>query len=165
MAKKQILLIVSILIGFFAFVSGCSKRENPKKSQQRPSAIQDATIRQVTEVKVPADVKGKWKSVKIGIMDKENNKEWFVEIELGKTMKIHGTNLTIKVENFLPHFIMDGTTLTSSSNSPKNPAVQVQITENGRVLFNGWLFTLYPNSHTSQHPKYGFSLVDYTPNK
>ena len=165
MAKKQILLIVSILIGFFAFVSGCSKRENPKKSQQRPSAIQDATARQVTEVKVPAEVKGKWKSVKIGIMDKENNKEGIVEIELGKTIKIKGTNLTVKAENFLPHFIMEGTTLTSSSNSPKNPAVQVQITDNNLIIFKGWLFTLYPNTHASQHPKYGFSLIDYTPNK
>ena len=165
MVKRQILLVVSVLIGISALISGCSKKEAPEKSLQRTTPAKDATIKQVTEVIVPVDVKGKWKSVKIGIMDKESNKEGFVVIELGKTMKINGTNLTIKAENFLPHFIMDGTTLTSSSNSPKNPAVQVQITENGRVLFNGWLFTLYPNSHASQHPQYGFSLVDYTPNK
>jgi len=165
MVKKQILLIVAVLIGVSAFISGCSKKETPEKSQQKASPAKDTTIRQVTEVKVPANVKGKWKSVKISIMDKENNKEGFVDIEIGKTMKVNGTDIVIKVENFLPHFIMDGTTLTSSSNSPKNPAVQVQITENDRMLFNGWLFTLYPNTHASQHPKYGFSLVDYTPNK
>jgi len=165
MVKTQSLLIVSLLIGITAFVPGCSKKETPEKSQQQAAPAKDTTVRQLTNVIVPANVKGKWKSVKISIMDKESNKEGFVEIELGKTMKINGTDLVIKVENFLPHFIMDGTTLTSSSNSPKNPAVQVKITEKDRLLFNGWLFTLYPNSHASQHPKYGFSLVDYTPNK
>ena len=114
---------------------------------------------------VPDDVKGKWKSVKISIMDKENNKEGFVVIEIGKTMKVTGTNLVIKVENFLPHFIMEGTTLTSSSNSPKNPAVQVHITENGNEIFKGWLFSLYPNTHVSQNSRYGFGLVDFTPAK
>jgi len=165
MVKRQLLLIVSLLVGITAFVSGCSKRETTEKSQQKTTPAKDTTIRQVTEVIVPANVKGKWKSVKISIMDKESNKEGFVEIELGKTMKVNGTDLVIKVENFLPHFIMEGTTLTSSSNSPKNPAVQVRITENELVLFNRWLFTLYPNSHASQKQKYGFSLVDYTPNK
>ena len=117
----------------------------------------------MTEVNVPKNVQGKWKSVKISILDKETNKEGTVVIEIGKNMKINGTKLAIKVENFLPHFVMNGTTLTSSSNSPQNPAVQVKITENDREIFKGWLFTLYPNTHASQHPRYGFSLVDYTP--
>jgi len=101
--------------------------------------------------------------VKISIMDKEKKKEGFVEIEIGKTMKVNGTDLVIEVETFLPHFIMDGTTLTSSTNSPKNPAVQIHVTENGLEVFKGWLFTLYPNTHASKHAKYGFGLVDFTP--
>lgn len=156
----------SFSICLLAFLSGCSKKEEaPKPQEQKAAPAKDAVIRKQTEVAVPESVKGKWKSVKLSIMDKETNKEGFVVIEVGKTMKVNGTNLVIKVENFLPHFIMDGTTLTSSSNSPKNPAVQVHITENGQVVFNGWLFTLYPNTHASQHTRYGFGLVDFTPAK
>jgi len=164
MVRFQVLLIVSILVGISVLVSGCNKKEVSEQSQQTAPA-KDTTIRQLTEVKVPENVQGKWKSVKISILDKETNKEGTVVIEIGKTMKVNGTNLVIKVENFLPHFIMNGTTLTSSSNSPQNPAVQVKITENEREIFNGWLFTLYPNTHASQHPHYGFSLVDFTPAK
>ena len=165
MVRKLFLLFSTGLICLFALILGCSRKEEPKKPQHDAVPVQDTVIRKQTEVLVPDNVKGKWKSVKISITDKENAKEGFVVIEVGKTMKVNGTNLIITVENFLPHFIMDGTTLTSSSNSPKNPAVQVHITENGNEVFKGWLFTLYPNTHTSQHSKYGFGLVDFSPAK
>ena|SRR6185369_777455 len=165
MVRKLLLVIISSMISLMAVISGCSKKEEPKKPQEEAAPAKDAVVRKQTEVAVPDSVKGKWKSVKISIMDKEKNKEGFVVIEIGKTMKINGTNLVITVENFFPHFIMDGTTLTSSSNIPKNPAVQVHITENGQEVFKGWLFTLYPNTHASQHSKYGFGLVDFTPAK
>jgi len=163
MARKLVLLISSGLICTFGLLSGCSKKEEPKKPHQESAPANDSVIRKQTEVSVPDSVKGKWKSVKISIMDKEKKKEGFVEIEIGKTMKVNGTDLVIEVVTFLPHFIMDGTTLTSSTNSPKNPAVQIHVTENGLEVFKGWLFTLYPNTHASKHAKYGFGLVDFTP--
>ena len=165
MVRKLLLVIVSGMISLIAVIPGCSKKEEPKKPQRDTAAEKDAVTRKQTEVAVPDSVKGKWKSVKISIMDKEKSKEGFVVIDIGKTMKVNGTNLVIKVENFFPHFIMDGTTLTSNSNIPKNPAAQVHITENGQEVFKGWLFTLYPNTHASQHSKYSFGLVDFTPAK
>jgi Uncharacterized protein conserved in bacteria (DUF2155) len=165
MVRKLLLVIPMGLICLLAIVSGCSKKEEPKKPQEDATSAKDTVVRKQTEVSVPDNIKGKWKSVKISIMDKEKNKEGFVVIDIGKTMKINGTNLTITVENFFPQFIMDGTTLTSGSNIPKNPAAQVHITENGQEVFKGWLFTLYPNTHASQHSKYGFGLVDFTPAK
>jgi hypothetical protein len=159
MVKKFLLVILALL----AVAPGCTKKEEPKKPQVE--APKDSIVRKQTEVAVPNIVKGKWKSVKLSIIDKEKNKEGFVVIDIGKTMQVNGTNLVITVENFFPHFIMDGTTLTSSSNVPKNPAVQVHITENGQEVFKGWLFTLYPNTHASQHSRYGFGLVDFTPAK
>lgn len=151
------------MVCLLAMVSGCSKKQEKPKPGSGAHDAADKTIRKQTEVVVPNSVKGKWKSVRISILDLEKNKEGYVDIEIGKTMKINGTNLVIKVENFLPHFIMEGTTLTSSSNSPKNPAVQVVITENDTEIYRGWLFTLYPNTHISQHSRYGFGLVDFTP--
>ncbi len=164
MVRKLFLVTSTAVVLTSALFSGC-KKEEPKKPQQDVTPAKDSAVRKQTEVLVPDNVKGKWKSVKLSIMDKEQNKEGFVTIEVGKSMKVNGTNLVIKVENFLPHFIMDGTTLTSSTNTPKNPAVMVHITEKGQDVFKGWLFTLYPNTHASQHSRYGFGLVDYTPAK
>jgi hypothetical protein len=58
---------------------------------------------------------------------------------------------------------MDGTTLTSQSNEPKNPAAQVLIMEGGKEVFKGWLFMLYPTTHAFQHPRYGFTVVGFVP--
>jgi len=165
MVRKLFLFLSSVMVCLLAVLSGCSRKEETQKPQKEGAPAGDAVIRKQTEVTVPDNVKGKWKSVKISISDKERNSEGFVVIEIGKTMKVNGTNLVVKVENFLPHFIMDGTTLTSNSNAPKNPAAQVIITENGNEIFKGWLFTLYPNTHASQNSRYGFGLVDFTPAK
>ncbi len=73
--------------------------------------------------------------------------------------------MSIKVETFLPAFIMEGTTLTSSSNDLTNPGIKVQITEKGLVLFSGWIFSKFPNTHAFMHPRYGFSLLDAVPAK
>jgi hypothetical protein len=164
MSRQLYIAITAGIICLLGLLAGCGKKKDPVKPAAAPPS-QDTTIRKQAEVAVPPSVKGKWKSVKLSIIDKETGKEGYVTIDIGKTMKVNGTNLVIKVENFLPHFIMDGTTLTSSSNSPKNPAVQLHVTENGQEVFKGWLFTLYPNTHASQHSRYGFGLVDFTPAK
>jgi hypothetical protein len=142
--------------------AGCGKKED--KGSKPTTAPKDGATHKETKVSVPKSVKGKWKAVRIRITDKQNNKDGLVTIDVGSTVQVNGTNLVIKVEAFLPHFIMEGTTLTSNSNEPKNPAVQIHVTENGVDVFKGWLFTLYPNTNAYQHPRYGFALVDFIPN-
>lgn len=164
MTRKSAIILSLALLCLLSLQPGCSK-EQPQKAKQDAQPANDKVVRKHTEVLVPENVKGKWKSVKLSIIDKERNKEGFVIIEIGKTMKVNGTNIVIKVENFLPHFVMDGTTLTSSSNATRNPAALVHITENGKDIFRGWLFTLYPNTHASQHSRYGFGLIDFIPAK
>jgi len=73
------------------------------------------------------------------------------------------TGLLLRVKNFLPAFIMDGTTMTSASNETKNPAAQIVITEGEKEVYRGWLFSLYPGTHAFQHPRYSFTLVDFVP--
>jgi hypothetical protein len=143
-------------------VAACSQKEEQKPATTAaPSQVQVAKKEAV--VVVPDSVKGKWKAVVIEVTDKTNNKKAEYAVAIGATFAIPNSTLSIKVENFLPHFMMDGTTLTSQSNDPKNPAAQVRIMDNGQEVFKGWLFTLYPTTHAFQHPRYGFALVDHVP--
>ena len=142
------------------FLAGCSKHEEQKAIQ--PAAHGQAAKKQATVV-VPASVQGKWKAVKIAVTDKESNKETIYNVAIGSSFTIPATSLTINVDNFLPNFIMEGTTLTSQTNEPKNPAAQIRIREKGNEIFRGWLFSLYPTTHAFQHPRFSFTLVDFIP--
>ncbi|HEY6872297.1 MAG TPA: DUF2155 domain-containing protein [Geobacteraceae bacterium] len=152
-------LIPAVLL--LALIAGCGKKEEPKAGGTAPMSGHAAKIE--AEVVVPDSVKGKWKAVKIAVTNKETNKETVYTVAIGAAFTIPGTDLSLKVENFLPHFMMEGTTLTSQSNEPKNPAAQVRIMEGGKEIFKGWLYSLYPTTHAFQHPKYGFTLVDFLP--
>lgn len=144
-----------------ALVAGCGKKEEKKAEETVP--MSGHVTKKEAVVVVPDSVKGKWKAVKIAVTNKETNKETVYPVAIGATFAIPNSGLSVKVENFLPHFMMEGTTLTSQSNEPKNPAAQIRIMEGGKEIFKGWLFSLYPTTHAFQHPQYGFALVDFLP--
>jgi hypothetical protein len=152
-------LIPAVLL--LALLTGCEKTEGRKAEEAAP--IPGHAAKKEAVVAVPDSVKGKWKAVKIAVTDKETNKETVYTVAIGASFTIPNTSLSLQVENFLPQFMMEGTTLTSQSNEPKNPAAQVRISEGGKEIFKGWLFSLYPTTHAFQHPKYGFTLVDFLP--
>ena len=154
--KGLISLILVLLV-----IPGCSKRE--EKQAGRQNATSAHAQKKESVVVVPEKVKGKWKAVKIAVTDKDTNKETIYTVAIGSGVTLPGTRLTVKVDAFLPHFMMDGTTLTSQSNELKNPAAQIRILEGNNEIFKGWLFSLFPTTHAFQHPRYGFALVDYIP--
>ena len=158
--KLMIKGLISLMLAL-AFFAGCSKQE--EKQAGHSAAGSGHAAKKESVVVVPNSVKGKWKAVKIAVTDKETNKETVYTVAIGSELTIPNTNLAIKVDNFLPHFMMDGTTLTSQSNEPKNPAAQIRIMEGGKEIFKGWLFSLFPTTHAFQHPRYGFTLVDFVP--
>jgi len=116
-------------------------------------------IKKQSRVIVPPFVAGKWKAVRIAVIDKSSNSQKVYSIPIGGNVTIPTSATTIKVETFLPAFIMEGAIMTSSSNDLINPGAKVQITDNGAVIFKGWLFSKFPNAHTFMHPRYGFILV------
>jgi hypothetical protein len=149
------LLVLSVVA--LGVAAGCNEKK-AKPAPAHPKAAKSPSV-----VVVPDSVKGKWKAVKIQVVDKNAKTQHVYTIPIGSEIELPGSNLSLKVENFLPHFTMEGTTLTSQSNEPRNPAAQLVVKENGKEIYKGWLFTLYPTTHAFQHPQYGFTLVDYIP--
>ncbi|WP_183353708.1 DUF2155 domain-containing protein [Geomonas silvestris] len=156
MTRLMKLLVLSLVAT--VAIAGCNEKErkSSKVAQQQPARASSVVV-------VPDSVKGKWKAVKVAVADKNAKQQNVYELELGKDFKLPDSDLTLTVENFLPNFVMEGTTLTSISNELKNPAAQLVIHEGKKEIFKGWLFTLYPTTHAFQHPQYGFTLVDYVP--
>ncbi len=112
---------------------------------------------------VPPEVSQRWKGVKLAVIDKTRGTENIYAVPVGTPFKAASSTLTITVDAFLPAFTMEGTTITTSSNELVNPGAKVNISENGIPVFQGWLFSKFPNTHAVTHPKYGFSLIGAVP--
>ena len=150
-------LLALALLGLLVVAGGCKHPE--EQPQVKPAKV----VKKVHRVVVPASVKGHWKAVKIAVFDKETRKQVVHTVDIGSSFDVGDSKLRVKVEDFLPAFLMDGKTMTSVSNATSNPAALISISEDGKELFRGWLFSLYPATHAFQHPRYNFTLIDFIP--
>lgn len=132
------------------------------KSEQSPGSLQPTVSHKIAKEKnvvVPPEVERSWKAVKIAVIDKRRATENIYTVPIGGVFRLPSSNLTIAAEAFLPSFVMEGTTMTSSSNKLDNPGVKVRIMDNSQPVFSGWLFSRFPTTHAVTHPKFGFTLV------
>jgi len=157
--QQKKLLALTLL---FAGLAGCQQNQQPPPKLDAGS-LNSHTAKKDARLVVPSFVAGRWKAVRIAVIDKSSVSQKIYTIPIGGKLAIPASSMVVTVETFLPAFIMEGSTMTSASNDLKNPGVKVQITENGAVIFKGWLFSKFPNTHAFMHPKYGFILVDVVP--
>jgi hypothetical protein len=137
----------------------------PEGQQQfaRPGAMMP---KGQSKVVVPEAVKGKWSEAMIILEDKVSKTKKEYKVKLNSDFNIPDSNLKIHVGEFLPDFKMEGLTLTSGSNEPRNPALGIRVFENDKQIFPapgrqwGWLFSKVPSVHRFEHPKYGIILKE-----
>jgi len=116
------------------------------------------------EVRIPPDVEGKWKAIQILVRNKaDDGKNELKTVPLGSSFQIVGTRINVTVGPFLPNFVMDQGTYTSMNNQAINPAVQLVVEENGKVLYKGWTFAKYPEMYAFEHEAFALELKDYIP--
>jgi len=109
-------------------------------------------------VVVPEIVEETWESVSIKITDKQSKTDELVTIKIGDTYKIPNSSMSLRVLHFLPDFEMNSFGMTTKSNNPDNPAVNFEVSENGKKIYTGWLFSKFPDVHTFNHERYAFNL-------
>lgn len=175
---KKVLSLLFVVISLIFVVNGCKKKEQPpvpkSPMQQAPMPMQPAPMQPMPmqpesphgnaqkvekKILVPESAK-KWNKVKLIFIDKSTNKTTEYIVKVGSEWKIPNTNLKVMVGEFLPDFKMTETEITSSSDMPNNPAVRVEIFEDGKSIFKGWLYAKFPMIHPFEHQKYGLALKE-----
>lgn len=166
MKKTLSLILISGLVCSFA---ACEKKEekpllppgHPSMGGGMPTeAEKPATAPKIDRtVVVPKEVRMKWSAVTLAVENRtaKTKKEHIVDI--GSELAVPNTKVKIKVLGFLPDFKMGDKEITSASNEPKMPAVQVLIQEPGKPEWKGWLFSSVPDMHPFQHEIIGITLV------
>ncbi|UCF30963.1 MAG: DUF2155 domain-containing protein [bacterium] len=160
--KNRIFFLVAVMAALSMVVlSGCQK-----KAQEIPleeEIMEEVPMPQVpSTVMIPEEIAGKWKAVVLELTDKDTNEVSEITVNIGETIPLADTGLSVFVEAFLPSFTMAGDVFTSSSADLNNPAARIKVTDSqGQELFYKWLFALYPATHPFEHPKYALILKDY----
>jgi hypothetical protein len=165
--------VIAVGLVLSVIVVGCKKKEEqpvpktpmqqaPMSTPMQTSMSPHGTAGPKVEKKilVPDSVKAKWNKVKFIIEDKASKKSSEYTVNIGSEFKVPNTNLKIVVGEFLPDFRMDEATITSASDLPNNPAVRVEVFENGKTIFKGWLYSKFPTIHPFEHEKYGLTLKE-----
>ncbi|HIJ80246.1 MAG TPA: DUF2155 domain-containing protein [Desulfuromonadales bacterium] len=150
-----------LLCGALLLCSCQGGESAPPRDNPQPTLSHGATPQKL--IVVPPYVVRSWMGVKIAVVDKTRATENIYTIPLNSRYRVPATELTITIEAFLPSFVMEGTTMTSSSNEPINPGAKVHIEEKNESVYDGWLFLKFPTTHAVTNPKYGFSLVEAVP--
>ena len=179
---KKTILIISTLALIFSFGACQKKEEKPEvQSPALSGPIIDATMpgqgtggpgtpghnikKTEFSVVVPQEVKDTWTSVVFIIEDKQEGKQDEITVKVGDEFDIAGSGLVVKTGPFLPEFKMSADTITSTSNNPGNPAIGIEIYENGVKVFPasgkwGWLYVNFPTIHSFEHNRYGLVLKE-----
>jgi hypothetical protein len=159
--------VVGLLVALILMAS-CQKKETaPPQPQASPqAAARQALPTDVPPISgaapavIPESLKGKWTAVKLQVEDKKANQSQEYVVKLGGELAIPSSTLVVQAEEFLPDLKIEGSSFTTASNELKNPAVHVRILDDGKEVFNGWLFQLFPAVHPFQHERYGITLRD-----
>jgi hypothetical protein len=147
--------------------AGCKKKEekpqlpagHPSTQGGMPQAGMPDMPKVDRAVVVPKEVAAKWKSVKLMIEDKAAKSSKEYTIAVGAEQAVPNTAMKVKVLAFLPDFKMGEKDITSTSDKPNNPAAQVSVTDGGKEVWKGWLYSMHPGVHPFQHEKIGLVLV------
>jgi cytochrome c biogenesis protein len=84
-----------------------------------------------------------------------------LQIAEGETKRIPGTRHEVQFATFISDFSLgEGNRIFSRSDQPNNPAIQVNIYQNGKLSFNGWSFLNFPDFHGSKDDTYKIKFVN-----
>lgn len=167
---------MALVFGIIAVLSvaGCTKEKEEKEEGSRPSMMkqlgpmqeggstemaQHPTGKVKRRIVVPDEVKETWKTIKVKVRDKKGGSEKVMEVEVGKVIPVEGTPISVKVEAFLPDYVMYEDVISSKSNKPVNPAAMVEVFEGGESIARGWVFSRFPSFNSYRHERYEIILL------
>ncbi|HTF99914.1 MAG TPA: hypothetical protein VK654_04930 [Nitrospirota bacterium] len=169
MLKKSLaVLVIALLAVSFA---ACKKNEqqaqpqlpagHPPMQGGMPPAGMGAPSGPKVErtVVVSKEIAAKWKAVRLSVENRASKTTKEYQVAVGSELPIPDTKMTVKVLAFLPDFKMTDKEFYSATDKPNQPAAQVTVSENGKEIWNNWLFSMQPTIHPFQHENIGIILL------
>jgi len=104
------------------------------------------------------------RKAELEIIPKGNGSKSFrLQLAEGETKQVQGTDYKVELAALIPDFSLGGgNRIFSRSDQPNNPAVQVNIYQNGKLSYKGWAFLKHPDFHGSRDDTYRVKFINYS---
>lgn len=112
-----------------------------------------------TRLVVPPEVAKTYSAIRLTWKDSGAAREGTLDVPLGGSARIPGSDLEVRADVFLPAFTMAAEEITSNGVELSNPAARITVLEKGKEIFGGWIFTNFPDVHPFEHPRYSLRLA------
>lgn len=165
---------VAVFLAFAFLAVACRERGRPDPnvrmavSHERDSEGGSASEKGApvpTKLVVPPEVTAAFSGVQIGWKDSQSGQGGVLDVPLGGTAPIPGSDLAVKADVFLPSFTMTSDQITSTGIEPENPAARIAVVQGDKAVFTGWIFKRFPDVHPFQHPRISLKLEGGVPRK
>jgi hypothetical protein len=137
--------------------------ERAAQPQNESTGGGDAGPQIPNRVEVPPEVAAAYSGVKLGWTDKVAGKSGTLDVPLGGSAPLPDAAFVVGADVFLPAFTMGGGAITSQGVEPQNPAARITVTQDGKEIFAGWIFTRFPDVHPFVNPRYELKLEGGVP--
>jgi hypothetical protein len=149
--------------------SACGEKGRPEPgvqmaiSHEREGAAEAAGAEESPKVPnsliVPPEVEKTYSAIRLAWKNSQTGKEGAVDVPLGRSARIPDSRMDVRADAFLPAFTMAGDAITSQGVEPTNPAARITVSDDGKEIFGGWIFSNYPDVHPFQHPRFQLRLA------
>ncbi len=116
------------------------------------------TLKSDKSIVLSDEVKAKWKSAKILILDSESGQSVVKTIDVGSGIQLN-EQYTLKLDAFIPDWAIDEAGIISRSNEPNNPAIQVRVVDGANAVSSGWVFESLPDFNSYKNDRYKLELL------
>ncbi|MBI5190865.1 MAG: hypothetical protein HZA22_09330 [Nitrospirae bacterium] len=175
---KRLLCTALCLTMAAAFMAGCGDKEAEKKKaleeakQFALSTFEEGNaappkpkpLPKNLVINVPDSVKAKYTAVVMGVGNVKTKEIKKFTVKLGETAAVPGTDYTIKVISYLPHWTMRGGAVTSAADDQGDPAVRATIFEKDKQVFDGFIFKRH-KTPSFINDNWAIGLLDSVPEK
>jgi len=107
---------------------------------------------------IPPEVRTKWRAVRLTVHP-AGRTEQTERVPIGSKIELEGTGLQLYIVAFVPAFQSNAGVVTSSANTPDNPALLVELIEGEKKLASGWVFQNLPAYNTFTNDKVKVRLL------
>ena len=81
-----------------------------------------------------------------------------ISLQPGKPARLEASGATVELTEFVPDFVLDGNQISSRSDEPRNPAIQLSVTSPGGKQAEVWIFPKAPQMAPPNQSGINFQL-------